>query len=574
MAAESLTSGGPMNRPVGPVVVLTCITAIAACGPTSSSSERAAAVPIAVTSVAAAPATCGPGPLDSSLALRSKGGGCTPFGIAAALADPRNPADFQNVLQQLVAVNPEWAPVIDGGKGPDSTPVLLHGTAIDSHLSTTDFPSTHVSIDQNTHLLLDPEDAGCAATGNATAELDAVGTIRQPHIEMEWEAGRYPAWAWAGPGDRVVALGRWIFDCGHEDAVPGACRGTADACILDSDCAAGVTCDGAVFNYHSELHPPQAVAVIRGGRGEAMLTSGKEGAVTAMPATRADVFVSGDGGGAGDRCVLTPVPSLEALLFAQNCFPFSQPLAPINDFDFEFDVDLPVPHQGNVPSWTVVAQADHAPAVPADVRIEPVIGSRKPHLHVTVLMTQPVDGAMPTGFAATILAGWERPSALPVQHVRVTIDGIEIADALTHVTPVPLPSPGTWRVEASVNGEWQRFADVPATVGPHVANFVFDQLLLPDGKLRVHAQAESQGCEDLVRGQPLGQIVGFFTGLAGGDPLAGLRLAGACDFDVEIDDGEIDAAFGGPQFGVQAGGYVVQSAHGVWALRFHVERVP
>jgi hypothetical protein len=564
-----------MDRPVRPVVVLACIAALAACGLESSRSSGAAAVSAAAAPLAAAPATCGSGPLDSSLALRSRGGGCTPFGIAAALADPANPADFENVLQRLVAVNPEWAPVVNGGAGPESTPVLVHGTVIDSQLSTTDFPSTHVSIDQNTDILLDDEDRGCAATGNATAELGGVGAIREPHIELEWEADRYPAWAWGGPGDRIVALGRWIFDCGHADPVPGVCHGTADLCILDADCGAGVSCDGVVFNYRSELHPPQATAVIRGGRGSAMLTSGHQSPVTPTPFTRADVFVSGDGGGAGDACVLTPVgvPPLEAL-FAQNCFPFSQPLAPINSFDFEFDVDLPVPHQGNVPIWNVLEQADHAPAVPADVRIEPVLGGPgKPHLHVTVLMTKPVNGTMPTGYASTIFAGWREPNALPVQHVRVTIDGIDIRDPLAHVTPVPLPNPGTWRVQASVNNEWQRFADVPAAVGFHQADLVYHQWLLPDDRLTVRAQAESQGCEDFVRGQPLGQIVGFFTQAAGGDPLLGLQLAGACDFDVEIDDGEIDAAFPGPQFGVQAAPYVVQSTKGAWALRFRVERV-
>jgi hypothetical protein len=293
-----------------------------------------------------------------------------------------------------------------------------------------------------------------------------------------------------------------------------------------------------------------------------------------MPVTRADVFVSGDGGGAGDACVLTPVNSLEALLFAQNCFPFSQPLAPINGFDFEFDVDLPVPHQGKEPITNVLAQTDQAPAVPADIRIEPVLhGPGKPHLHVTVLMTQPVNGLMPTGYASTIFAGWKKPNAL-VQHVRVTIDGIDIVDPLAHATPVPLPSPGTWRVEASVNGAWQRFADVPAEVGFHEASLVYDEFLLPNGKLTVHAQAESQGCEDFVRGQPLSQIVGLFTQAAGGDPLIGLQLAGACDFDTEIDDGEIDAAFRGPHFGVQPAPYVVASAKRVWALRFHIERIP
>ncbi len=556
-----------MNRSV---VVLACIAVLAACGPESSNSSGDAAISTSVASQAATPASCPSGTLESALALRSNGGGCTPFGIAAALADPTNPANLDLLLQQLVAVNPEWAPVVNGGASPVSTPVLIHGKVIDSHLSTTDFPSTHVSIDQNTDILLDDEDKGCAATGNATAELDDLGRIKEPHIELEWEADRYPAWAWAGTGDRIVALGRWIFDCGHEDPIPGVCRGSTDLCILDGDCGAGGgTCDGIVFNYHSELHPPQAVAVIRTGRGAPVPTPGDHGAATPTSVTRADVFVSGDGGGAGDACVLTPVSSLDALLFAQNCFPFHEPLAPINGFDFTFDVPLPdVPHHG-APFWRIVEQSDGAPAVPAKIVVEPSLtGPGSPGLHVRVLMTKPVGGTLPTGFAGTLFAGWLKPDAPPLQHVRVTIDGIEVRNALAH--DLPVPNPHAWRVEAAVNGEWQRFADVPADVGFFAANLVYDQWLLPDGKLTVHAQAESEGCEDSVRGNALSTILGTFAQI---DPQNALLLAAACITDLETDDGEIDRTFAGPLFGAQAAPYVVESAKGAWALKFHVERV-
>jgi hypothetical protein len=569
-----------MKRPVNPVVLLASIAALAACGPESPASRDAAAASTTAAISAAAPATCGSGPLDSALALRSRGGGCTPFDLGAVnalnAALQGDTSQLFKGLEQLSAVDPEWAPVVNGGAGPRSAPVLLHGTVLDSHLSTTDFPSTHVTIDQNTDILLDDEDAGCAATGNATAELGDVGRIDRPHIEMEWEAGSYPAWAWAGPGDRIAALGRWIFDCGHEDAVPGACSGSATPCILDSDCGAGGACVGTVFNYHSELHPPQAVAVIRSGRGALMPQPGDSPELKPIPVTRADVFVSGDGGGAGDACVLTPVP-LPALLglggaTPQNCFPFSAPLAPINDLDFEFDVPLPDVPRAGVPFWRVEAQQDHAPAVPADLDVEPVL-SGKPHLHVSVLMTRPVGGSLPTGFAATVFAGWRKANAPHLRHVRVTIEGIEVRDPLAHLLPVP--NPHAWRAEASVNGEWQRVVPDLNLAGesfPHFfpLNLVYDQWLRPDGTLTVHAQAESEGCEDLVRGNSIAAII---NGLFGGNIVAGA----ACDADTEDDTAlhgdEIEAVFDGPKFGAQAASHVAESEHGIWALRFRIERL-
>jgi len=119
--------------------------------------------------------------------------------------------------------------------------------------------------------------------------------------------------AWASPGDRVVALGRWIFDCGHPDPVLGSCSSSGQPCILSTDCDAGATCNGTHFNYRTEMHPPQAVAVLRPPHG-AVIASGSSGDENEREdrddgepqlATRADVFVSAFGGAVGDHCILT-----------------------------------------------------------------------------------------------------------------------------------------------------------------------------------------------------------------------------------------------------------------------------
>ena len=81
----------------------------------------------------------------------------------------------------------------------------------------------------------------------------------------------------SGHGDRITTAGRWIWDCGHRDPDPlGTCSITmSEQCIVDSDCAPpgcptclpDETCAGTVFNYHSDIHAPQAVAVTRLGGG-------------------------------------------------------------------------------------------------------------------------------------------------------------------------------------------------------------------------------------------------------------------------------------------------------------------
>src|SRR5262249_41800292 len=169
----------------------------------------------------------------SDSAYYKNGGGCYPTGV---LSQPQD---------MIVLVNPEWVPVV-GGRNVDSAPILVHGIAHRPHGDTGgDAPMTHTSSDLNATLELDPEDAWRAASGNIADE--------DGFLELEWESAMVPDWAWPGEGDRVAALGRWIFDCGHPGEQPGQCSATAAPCIIDGDCAVGESCVGSHFRYQSEI---------------------------------------------------------------------------------------------------------------------------------------------------------------------------------------------------------------------------------------------------------------------------------------------------------------------------------
>jgi len=501
--------------------------------------------------LAAPPA--GAAPVDSDLAVATMGGGCYPTGLAPALLD------------MLTLINPEWAPILNGGTV-DSDPVLIHGVVQGMHGDTSgDFPSTHLRADVNHFVLLDPADADRLATGND----DGL-------IHTEWEAGVYPAWAWAGPGDRVVALGRWIFDCGHTGAMPGNCSvSTARQCVLDSDCRPPIcttgcdnseVCIGTHYAYSAEIHPPQATAAIRQGRGA--IVSSRPGA-TAVPATRTDVYLSDQAGGAGDRCILSHrVP--DAALLGVECFPLSQPVAQMNFQDFTFDVPLPPrPPSAHRPLWRIVTYPPPGGTAPR-VRVRRQLHDATPRLEVIVRMTRPTHGVMPTGYAATILAGWRRDPS-PLTHVRVTINDMVINNALQPAAPVApftcssantpcatvadCPSGETcqgvgtvksWQIQASVNGEWQEFTGLASVDTGAVIpqGLVYEQYLPPGGEVHLFAEGKSHECIDAVYGKSLAldlNQVGFNKGIA-------------CLGSEARSPGKIDVTHAGPDFGAGGGG--------------------
>jgi len=482
-------------------------------------------------------------PVDSDLAAAPNGGGCYPTGINPAVPD------------MLTLINPEWAPIVNG-QTVDSAPVLVHGTVQGMHGDTSgDFPATHVRADVNHFVALDAADADRLATGNDDLLL-----------HFEWEAGAYPAWAWAGTGDRVVGLGRWIFDCGHPGTTPGTCSGSsATGCFIDGDCASGQTCAGEHFFYSAELHPPYATAAIRNGRG-AIVDS--RPIATAVPAVKADIYVSPDAGGAGDRCILTHRAAATDLLSIE-CFPLSDPVATLNAQDFEFDLPLPPrPPHGKLKRLVTTQPAPGG--VGARVRVKRQLKATPPSLHVIVRLTRPVHGQLPTGYAGTIVAGWLHDPT-PLTHVRVTAEAVVIHNALQPATPVAPKGCSTsntpcstsadcpsgescwgadpvksWVLQAALNGEWQFLSglDVVNTGDVIPQTVVYDQYLPASGAVHLEMNGVAHECVDTLYAKSLATSLanfGFVKGLA-------------CLNSTAHPPGHIDVTYPGPDFGAGPGG--------------------
>ncbi len=470
-------------------------------------------------------------------------GGCYP----AQILGP----DPTTSLAALAPLNPEWAPIgpmiplspsgrVDPARPPLSSPVLLNGTVTLSKINVGgDFSGSHVGDDQNTSIAPDPADNGRLATGNAPDNT----------LELEWEINKYPLFAWAGEGDRITSLGRWIFDCGHPDPDPGQCsNNAARACISNADCAAGGTCVGGVgacttdgllrcitdpecvgtcpactgmgcskhctnkatfvcstdldcdfgacdnptpnFHFRAEMHPPQAVVVLRN---KSLPAPHAGRTAPAIPATRADVYISEDGGGAGDRCTVSHLLSNGDVLLGKRCFinhcsvttsrsckvdkdcalgetcirldaedrvadvnapnfnhcsvttracavngdcPAGETCVPLANF--EFDIPLPAPPLGS-PTLKIHV-TNHKPKgglMPKPTFIPPVLPATNLHVIVPMATPLPKSGKMPNVYAASISAGWKE-DVTPLQHVRVKFKNITVHNPVKDRVPVLL----------------------------------------------------------------------------------------------------------------------------------------
>jgi hypothetical protein len=143
--------------------------------------------------------------------------------------------------------------------------------------------------------------------------------------DMTW--GSFPQFAWPSVGDRVWVEGQWIFDCGH----PGSR-------------------DPKHAQFETEIHPPRAIVTFRlnhsvgnipfvnapypFGVPEMPVTG-----LSSIPIAEADIFVSGNSGGATDVCSLR-FRNLSITLDADECF-HSGFTTPVNDRNYVFDIYPP-----------------------------------------------------------------------------------------------------------------------------------------------------------------------------------------------------------------------------------------
>jgi hypothetical protein len=515
--------------------------------------------------------------LDSNLAVspgaHANGGGCYPVSL--------NPG----LLDMLTLVDPEWAAIDVGAHLPPlSDPVTIHGTVNFAKINEAgDFPGDHVTDDENTFITLDSAEMALVGTGNVGSH-----GVEKGQMEVEWEIGKYPLFAWPGSNDRMTGVGRWIWDCGHPDPDPaGTCSVTmSQPCAIDADCAApecatciaGETCAGATFNYHSELHPPQAVAVsrIHGYKASVVPRGGKL-------ATRTDVWISADGGGASDACFLTHIDPSSSLL-SQECFPLSQPIANVNASDFAFDIPLP-PRPTGVTGGPRVRIIDRTPpGLPRPPVTTTFVDGPTPVVHAVVAMTTPVNGVLPSRVGKTIVARWPHDHT-PITRLRVLVTGIDVVNPLKPVTPaVPVrqrcsvttaqdcsttpcpsgetcltlggPTPG-WQIFLEANGDWRELSGLDAVSAPETIPLHERFLVgLPAGDaLHFHATGKSLGClEAQLYGRSVKKDLALY----------GFSNGAACLVDMSKDIGAFDLTLPGPDFGSggSATSYVTQSVGG------------
>jgi uncharacterized repeat protein (TIGR01451 family) len=295
--------------------------------------------------------------------------------VDGSIADCKGPffdtltSVFLGPLKALGIVDPtqpgwEWVDQVDPLRE-------LEGEVVGkSQVTHTDFPASHDTHDHNFDVDVDPQFQDLVAS-------------HEQEMEIEWETGDFPEWAWPDEGDRVWVDGNWIFDCGHPDEIDG------------------------VDHFKTEIHPPRAVASMR-DQMRKMPGSG----TTPVRVTATDLYVHGRGGFVTDmlQCgmdVLLVNPNPENLCFA-GIEPFPHRGTAIDE-NLDFFVNLP-PKPSSGPAGLSVTFEDGPgnTLAPAPI-IEPIPADNPTQLKVTIPLAG--SGASPDDvYARRIFAGWLAPS--------------------------------------------------------------------------------------------------------------------------------------------------------------------
>jgi len=366
----------------------------------------------------------------------------------------------------------------------------------------------------------DPLAGTCTAPPETCPDGTMGTTCIHDDMEVEWENGSLmdvtakegyqrtwgglPEFAWPAVHDRVWVEGSWIFDCGH----PGTPAADPNNRLY--------------VKFETEIHPPRALVTFRQNHvaldsfptarygapnfpypqsylpvtgtpvDPASLPSGVSSTVpTNVPVTEADIFVSGNGGGASDVCSLVPV----------NCSYYgghSGPFVKVNDRNYVFDVYPPGTNWGSallngtysvtppVPDaslqWRII---DHFSELPGHAcsdltcqTVSPIIcllDSTTPPPNQTetgcpaffpanptrLRVIVPFAGTQANYFAQSILLGWDDVPASAnqtkgVRTFQVTLHNFTVRDNGMGCCT----GDGDWRVFVNVGGQWRYISQI------------------------------------------------------------------------------------------------------------------
>lgn len=233
-------------------------------------------------------------------------------------------------------IDPEWfrldidqnQTILEGTIPPPPNPEASSAQA-PSEFSEEDTPWNHYTHDMTFKVTPDLKYTGLLST---YWRMDAQGKLtKETHsnMEVEWEAGSFSdKFYWPAVGDRIWVEGHWIFDCGHNGLNKDSNSTEVDKC--------GLNC----VKYDTEIHPPKALVVYRLNRGGLFNLNGHD---TWTPMTQADIFVSGDGGGANDVCSLINRNINLGIVIINHVDPCQHtgPINRVNDKNYVFDIYPP-----------------------------------------------------------------------------------------------------------------------------------------------------------------------------------------------------------------------------------------
>jgi hypothetical protein len=284
-----------------------------------------------------------------------------------------------------------------------------------ARVATSDDPITHRSFDLNIDLQTDPE-----ATFLTGASRDQ--TSAQDHLHLERESQATPQFAWPNPGDRLSALGSWVWDCDHY--LPKGEK--------------------------TEFHPFRAAWVIRNHGGPSPTSKRGE--------SEGDLYVSTDATPAGmaAQCAHETKGSDQFKACSHATAPS---LSANGSYELEACAPRPAP-RGSSLRWRMVDRGSvNAPRIP-------VLAAKDGCATLRFSIDAP--GGQRVVVAKQLYLGWSRPAS--VIHLRVHFDRLLVRRAMDPSCSPDQPSckykgestllgqiapaPGEWQLTWSVDGIW------------------------------------------------------------------------------------------------------------------------
>jgi hypothetical protein len=530
-------------------------------------------------------------------------------------------------------VNPEWKPIVIDPNFPIpyNAITILEGTVpppseseaskdgAPSELAEEDIPTNHYTHDFTVKVVPDAgyfhllsswvnPDGTIGVHGNMEVEWENASLMDEQPDGSQRDWGAVPEFVWPAVGDRVWIEGRWIFDCGHPSSS-----------------------DDAHVQFSSEIHPPRALVTYRLNHpaldsfprprtsapnfpapqsylpvtGEPVMPpSLPYGPPTNVPVTEADIFVSGNGGGASDLCNMVPSP-------CGPYFPSSPPapaggysrtpIIPVNDRNYVFDIYPPgtcygffvcQPVNGTFPVTPPAADAslqwrivDHSSELPlhacggtdsdscltVGVTVDPIIcpidasTPPPPQDQSQVGTACPAVPANPTRlrvilpfastsanyFAKSIFLGWDDVPAPP------TTPAVRTFQMRLHKFTVKrdgnsLPGGADWRVFVNVGGQYRylsAFFDTNANDGSGIfqldggSNICHGDALTNNGDNDCFQFDNTPWTASVVDGMPIHVAVGGYKADHSLEDDFCRSFFGGCDFSTIINGGQL-ALFG------------------------------